>query len=58
MQVDIIAVSIHNPVAYEGFQEVDPDIQKTFDEKFIVLGGHAETLEREWKPERIVEMEF
>jgi uncharacterized protein (DUF1330 family) len=54
----IAEISIHNPLEYEDYKKLTPQSLKPFDGKFIVRGGKAEILEGEWKPERIVTIEF
>ncbi len=54
----IAEISIHNPLEYEDYKKLTPQSLKPFDGKFIVRGGKAEILEGEWRPERIVTIEF
>jgi len=54
----IVDVKVTNPARYEDYKKLTPGSLKPFDGKFIVRGGKSETLEGDWKPERIVVLEF
>ena len=54
----IVEVDIHDPVQYEDYKKLTPASLLTYDGKFIVRGGVAETLEGDWEPKRIVVLEF
>ncbi len=54
----IVDVDIHNPEAYEGYKKLTPAAIAAYDGKFIVRGGETEVLEGDWKPNRIVVLEF
>ena len=54
----IVEVSIHDQKDYEEYKKLTPAAIAAFDGKFIVRGGTTYTLEGDWKPERIVVLEF
>lgn len=54
----IVEVSINDPNKYEEYKKLTPAAITAYDGKFIVRGGQAETLEGDWKPGRIVVIEF
>ena len=54
----IVEVEIHNPVEYEEYKKLTPAAITAYGGRFIVRGGKTETLEGDWKPERIVVLEF
>lgn len=54
----IVEVAIHDPVAYEEYKKLTPATIAAFGGKFIVRGGLTESLEGNWKPERMVVLEF
>jgi uncharacterized protein (DUF1330 family) len=59
MPAYIIAdVAIHNPAEYEDYKKLTPQSLVPFGGKFIVRGGQTETLEGDWKPGRLVILEF
>jgi uncharacterized protein (DUF1330 family) len=59
MAAYIIAdVTINNPAAYEEYKKLTPSSISAYGGKFIVRGGHTETLEGDWLPERTVVLEF
>ena len=54
----IADVDVTDPVSYEEYKKGTPASIAAFGGKFIVRGGAAEALEGEWKPNRIVVLEF
>lgn len=54
----IADVQITDPEAYERYKAAVPATLAAYGGKFIVRGGHAETLEGNWEPNRIVVLEF
>ena len=54
----IVDVTITNPTLYEDYKKHTLGSLQPFDGKFVVRGGATETLEGDWKPGRIVVLEF
>ena len=54
----IVDVEIHDPVEYEEYKKLTPATIKAYDGKFIVRGAQTEFLEGDWRPQRIVILEF
>jgi len=54
----IADIDVTDPVTYEDYKKATPGSIAAFGGKFIVRGGAAEVLEGEWKPNRIVVIEF
>jgi uncharacterized protein (DUF1330 family) len=54
----IVEVSIHDQKDYEEYKKLTPAAIAAFDGRFVVRGGQTTTLEGDWKPERIVVLEF
>jgi uncharacterized protein (DUF1330 family) len=54
----IADVQITDPEAYERYKAAVPATLAAYGGKFLVRGGHAETLEGIWEPNRIVVLEF
>jgi uncharacterized protein (DUF1330 family) len=54
----IVEVSIHDHKKYEEYKKLTPASIAAFNGKFVVRGGQTITLEGDWKPERIVVLEF
>ena len=54
----IVEISIHNPQEYEEYKKLSLPSLAPFGGKFIVRGGQTLTLEGDWRPERIVILEF
>ncbi|MGA9269458.1 MAG: DUF1330 domain-containing protein [Lutimonas sp.] len=53
-----VEIEIYNQELYEEYKRMTPGTIDDFDGKFVVRGGRTEHLEGEWKPERIVLLEF
>lgn len=54
----IVEVSYHDHKAKEEYQKLTPATVAAFNGRFIARGGQTLTLEGDWKPERIVVIEF
>ena len=54
----IVEVSINDHQEYEKYKKLTPAAIAAFNGKFVVRGGKTITLEGDWKPERIVVLEF
>ena len=54
----IVEVTIQDHKDYEHYKKLTPPAIAAFDGKFVVRGGRTITLEGDWKPERIVVLEF
>ena len=54
----IVDVEIHDPGAYREYTQAVPATLIPFGGRFVVRGGPSETLEGDWRPQRIVILEF
>ena len=54
----IVDLSIHNKEEIVEYQKLTPATVAAYDGKFIVRGGQVTPLEGDWKPERMVVIEF
>ncbi len=54
----IVEVEITEPAGYEDYKRQTPISLAQYGGRFIVRGGHAENLEGDWIPNRIVVLEF
>jgi uncharacterized protein (DUF1330 family) len=54
----IVEIEITDPVGYEEYKKQAAATVHKYDGKYIVRGGKAEILEGNWKPKRIVILEF
>jgi uncharacterized protein (DUF1330 family) len=54
----IVEVDIVDPVGYEEYKKLAAATVARHGGKYIVRGGAVETLEGDWKPKRIVVLEF
>jgi uncharacterized protein (DUF1330 family) len=54
----IVEITVHNTEEYEEYKKLSLPSLKPFNGRFIVRGGKTITLEGDWRPERIVVLEF
>jgi len=54
----IVDVKVTEPEAYERYKATVQQTLEKFGGKFVVRGGHSEILEGDWKPNRLVVLEF
>jgi uncharacterized protein (DUF1330 family) len=54
----IVEIDVTNPVGYEEYKKQAGATVAQHGGKYIVRGGKTEVLEGDWKPKRIVVLEF
>jgi uncharacterized protein (DUF1330 family) len=54
----IANVIVKDPVRYEEYRQLVPGTLEKFGGRFIVRGGRLEALEGDWRPARLVIVEF
>ncbi len=54
----IADVAVSDPAKYEGYKALSPGAVEKHGGRFIVRGGQSATLEGDWKPGRLVVIEF
>ena len=54
----IVEIDIVDPTGYEEYKKLAGATVEKYGGKYIVRGGVVETLEGDWKPKRIVVLEF
>jgi uncharacterized protein (DUF1330 family) len=54
----IADVKIEDPVQYEDYKTMVPATIAAYGGRFIARGGRTEVLEGEWRPNRVVIIEF
>ena len=54
----IVEIEVVDPVGYEEYKNLASASVLKFGGKYIVRGGATEVLEGDWKPKRIVVLEF
>ena len=54
----IANVEVSDPVRYEEYKRLVPSTIAAYGGRYLVRGGPAQVLEGEWKPKRLVIVEF
>ena len=54
----IVDIDVHDPVGYEEYKRLAPAAVELYGGKYIARGGKTETLEGDWKPNRLVILQF
>jgi uncharacterized protein (DUF1330 family) len=54
----IVEIEIHEPIEYEEYKKLTPSSIAAYEGKFVVRGAQTESLEGDWKPQRLVVLEF
>jgi uncharacterized protein (DUF1330 family) len=54
----IVEIEVTDPVGYEEYKKLAGETVEKYSGKYIVRGGKTEVLEGDWKPKRIVVLEF
>jgi uncharacterized protein (DUF1330 family) len=54
----IVDIEITNPAGYEEYKKMAPAAVKLFGGKYLARGGPNETLEGDWKANRLIILEF
>jgi uncharacterized protein (DUF1330 family) len=54
----IVDIEVTDPVRYEEYKKMAHATVLQYGGKYIARGGHHETLEGEWRPRRLVILEF
>jgi uncharacterized protein (DUF1330 family) len=54
----IVEIDIVDPAGYEGYKKLAGATVEKYGGKYVVRGGEAEVLEGDWKPKRIVVLQF
>jgi uncharacterized protein (DUF1330 family) len=54
----IAEIDVHDPDLYREYGALVPATLGPYGGRFIVRGGHCETLEGDWQPPRMVVLEF
>jgi uncharacterized protein (DUF1330 family) len=54
----IVEIEITDPVGYEEYKTQAAATVKQYGGKYVVRGGRCETVEGDWRPKRIVVLQF
>jgi uncharacterized protein (DUF1330 family) len=54
----IVDIEVTNPVGYEDYKRLAAPTVALYGGKYIARGGHTETLEGNWIPNRLVILQF
>jgi uncharacterized protein (DUF1330 family) len=54
----VLDVAVQDSKAYEKYKELAPVAISAFGGRYLVRGGRTDTLEGDWRPSRLVILEF
>ena len=54
----IVEIDVQDPIGYEEYKKLAGPTVEARGGKYIVRGGRTEVLEGDWRPKRIVVLEF
>jgi uncharacterized protein (DUF1330 family) len=54
----LVDIEVHDPVRYATYKEMAGPTLAAYGGRYIIRGGAVEQLEGEWKPSRLVVVEF
>jgi uncharacterized protein (DUF1330 family) len=54
----IVETDVHDQDAYKAYMAASPGTVEAFGGRFVVRGGELATLEGDWRPPRVVVVEF
>lgn len=54
----IVDIEVTDPAGYDEYKKLAPPAVELYGGKYIARGGKNETLEGDWKPNRLVILEF
>jgi uncharacterized protein (DUF1330 family) len=54
----IVDIDIHDVATYDRYKALVPPTIAAYDGRYLVRGGEVETLEGDWRPARVVLLEF
>lgn len=54
----LVDIEIHDPATYERYKQLAPPSIAAHGGRYLARGGAVETLEGDWKPSRLVILEF
>src|SRR5437016_4469830 len=54
----IVETDVHDPARYENYKAVSPSAVAAGGGRFVARGGELAVLEGDWKPSRLVVLEF
>jgi uncharacterized protein (DUF1330 family) len=54
----IVEIEVTDPVGYEEYKKQAAATVEQYGGKYIVRGGACETIEGDWKPKRVVVLQF
>jgi len=54
----ILDITVNDPAKYEDYKKLAPPTIEAYGGKYLARGGAMEILEGDWKPNRVVILEF
>lgn len=54
----VVEIDVKDPAVFEEYKKLSPATIKQYGGKYLARGGATEVLEGEWKPKRLVILQF
>ena len=54
----IVDIDVTDPAVYEEYKKLAPDTVAAYGGRYLARGGQTETVEGDWRPKRLVILEF
>lgn len=54
----VVEVTVNDPATYERYKEMTPPTIAQYGGRYLARGGQTEVLEGDWRPTRLVILEF
>ena len=54
----IVDLEVTDPAGFEEYRKLVPDTIQKYGGRYLVRGGAVDTLEGDWRPKRVVVLEF
>jgi uncharacterized protein (DUF1330 family) len=54
----VVELEVQDPAAFEEYRRQVPALIEKYGGRYLVRGGKTETLEGDWRPQRVVVLEF
>ncbi len=54
----VVDITVHDPEQYKEYVSLAPDFVEKYQGKYMIRGGQTDVVEGNWRPQRLVVVEF